>query len=177
MNSLSDRRSLAVKPLRFAIGRCSLGWVLAASGDRGVRAVLMGDDAETLRGDLAARFPGVTLIEGGQESEAALARAVAAVEAPAGGLDLPLDIGGTAFQRRVWNALRAIPAGATASYGEIAGKIGAPGAARAVARACAANPLAVAVPCHRVVRGDGSLSGYRWGADRKRVLLEREGAA
>lgn len=176
MNSLSDR-SLPTSPLRFAIGRCSLGWVLAATRGRGMRTLLMGDDAEALRRDLATRFPQATLIEGGRTAETALARAVTAVEAPAGGLGLPLDIGGTTFQQAVWGALRAIPAGATATYGEIARRIGVPGAARAVARACAANPLAVAVPCHRVVRGDGTLSGYRWGMGRKRALLEREGAA
>ena len=127
--------------------------------------------------DLQDRFPRATLIGGDSRFEKVVARVVGLVETPAIGLDLPLDVRGTAFQQRVWRALRAIPAGATVSYADLAAKIGSPKAVRAVAQACAANPLAVAIPCHRVVKHDGSLSGYRWGVERKRKLLEREGAA
>ncbi|MBE0531180.1 MAG: methylated-DNA--[protein]-cysteine S-methyltransferase [Rhodospirillales bacterium] len=137
----------------------------------------MGDDADSLVGALRRRFPAARLIEGGAQAEALAARVAGAIETPSRGLDLPLDIRGTAFQRRVWEALCEIPTGTTSSYAEIARRIGAPGAVRAVAQACAANPVAVAVPCHRVVRSDGALSGYRWGAGRKRVLLTREAEA
>ena len=160
--------------IRFAIGRCSLGAVLVALSARGVCAILLGDDAQALTNDLGARFPAARLIGGDPELEQVLARVVAGVEAPERGIDLPLDVRGTAFQQRVWQALREIPAGRSASYGEIARRIGSPKAVRAVAGAIAANPLAVAIPCHRVVRGNGQLSGYRWGVARKRTLLERE---
>jgi AraC family transcriptional regulator of adaptative response/methylated-DNA-[protein]-cysteine methyltransferase len=160
--------------IRFAVGACSLGSILVARSDRGVCAILIGDDPDALVRDLQDRFPWANLIGGDAEFEALVAKVVGFVEAPALGLDLPLDIRGTAFQRRVWQALQAIPAGATASYADIARTIGLPKAVRAVARACAANALAVAIPCHRVVRTDGTLSGYRWGVERKRALLERE---
>lgn len=160
--------------IRFAIGQCSLGAILVAQSRRGVCAILLGDDPEALLNDLQDRFPRATLIGGDREFEQLVARVVGFVERPELGLDLPLDIRGTAFQQRVWQALRKIPAGATRSYAEIARSIGAPGSVRAVAQACAANALAVAVPCHRVVRSDGSLSGYRWGVERKRALLARE---
>jgi AraC family transcriptional regulator of adaptative response/methylated-DNA-[protein]-cysteine methyltransferase len=160
--------------IRFAIGECSLGSILVAKSDYGVCAILLGDDPEALARDLQDRFPRATLIGGDPEFEQMVARVVGFVEAPALGLDLPLDVQGTAFQQRVWQALREIPAGSTVSYTEIAGRIGSPSAVRAVAQACAANPLAVAIPCHRVVRTDGGLSGYRWGVERKRALLERE---
>lgn len=162
--------------IRFAVGTCSLGSILVAASGRGVCAILMGDDPDALVRDLQDRFPQATLVGGDAGFEATVATVVSLVEAPGLGLDLPLDIRGTAFQQRVWQALRAIPAGSTASYAEIAEQIGAPKAARAVAAACAANPLAVAVPCHRVVRNDGALSGYRWGVERKRALLDREAA-
>jgi AraC family transcriptional regulator of adaptative response/methylated-DNA-[protein]-cysteine methyltransferase len=161
--------------ISYAVAGSYLGPVLVAATERGVCAIEFGDDAPALRGRLAARFPGAELQEGDAAFAATVARVVAFIEAPAGGLDLPLDIQGTAFQRRVWAALRAIPAGQTASYAEVARRVGQPGAARAVAQACAANTLAVAIPCHRVLRGDGDLGGYRWGAGRKRQLLEREG--
>lgn len=161
--------------LRFAIGATSLGAVLVASGNRGVAAILLGDDADALVRDLQDRFPGATLIGGDAGYEALVAQVVALVEAPGAGHALPLDIRGTAFQARVWHALTRIPAGRTASYAEIAAAIGTPRATRAVAGACAANPLAVAVPCHRVVRTDGAPSGYRWGLARKQALLAREG--
>jgi AraC family transcriptional regulator of adaptative response/methylated-DNA-[protein]-cysteine methyltransferase len=160
--------------IRFAVGECSLGAVLVAATDKGVCAILLGDDPGPLVRDLQDRFPRAELIGGDREFERLVARVIAFVEAPALGLDLPLHVRGTAFQQRVWQALRQIPAGATASYQEIARRIGSPRAVRAVARACASNSVAVAIPCHRVVRDDGALSGYRWGVDRKRALLGRE---
>jgi len=160
--------------IRFAIGQCSLGAILVARSDRGVCAILLGDDADTLARDLQDRFPRAMLVGGDAEFEQWVARVVGFVEAPALGLDLPLDVRGTAFQQRVWQALQAIPVGETASYSEIAARIGAPKATRAVAQACSANALAVAIPCHRVVRNDGAISGYRWGVERKRALLARE---
>jgi AraC family transcriptional regulator, regulatory protein of adaptative response / methylated-DNA-[protein]-cysteine methyltransferase len=163
--------------IRFAIGECSLGAILVAASPRGVCAILLGDDPDALLRDLQDRFPRAELIGGDTDFEGLVARVVGFVEAPRLGLDLPLDLRGTAFQQRVWQALRAIPAGETASYGEIARRIGAPRAVRAVATACAANTLAVAIPCHRVVRNDGGLAGYRWGVARKRALIEREAKA
>jgi AraC family transcriptional regulator of adaptative response/methylated-DNA-[protein]-cysteine methyltransferase len=144
---------------------------------KGVCAILIGDDPEPLVRNLQDRFPRATLIGGDAEFEELVAKVVGFVEAPALGLDLPLDVRGTAFQQRVWQVLRAIPAGSTLSYTEVAEKIGAPKAVRAVAQACAANAVAVAIPCHRVVRSDGALSGYRWGIERKRALLDRERSA
>jgi len=162
--------------IRFAVGACTLGAILVAATVKGVCAILLGGDPELLVRDLQDRFPKAQLRGGEADFEQWMARVVGLVEAPAQGLDLPLDVRGTAFQQRVWEALRAIPPGATASYAEIAQRIGAPKAVRAVAQACAANALAVAIPCHRVVRSDGSLSGYRWGVERKRALLAREAA-
>ena len=162
--------------IRFAVGECSLGAILVAATDIGVCAILLGDDADILVRDLQDRFPRANFIGGEGEFEQMVAQAVGFVEAPALGLDLPLDVRGTVFQQRVWQALREIPAGATASYTEIAARIGSPKAVRAVAQACAANAIAVAIPCHRVVRRDGALSGYRWGVERKRALLLREAA-
>ena len=163
--------------IRFAIGACSLGAILVAQSERGVCAILLGDDPDALARDLQDRFPKARLIGGDRDYERLVAQVVGFVEAPALGLDLPLDVRGTAFQQRVWQALREIPVGSTASYSEIARRIGAPKASRAVAQACAGNMLAVAIPCHRVVRNDGDLSGYRWGVPRKRALLEREAQA
>lgn len=160
--------------IRFAVGECSLGSILVAQSERGVCAILLGEDPDALARDLQDRFPQAQLVGGEGDFEQLVARVVGFVEAPALGLDLPLDIRGTAFQQRVWQALQAIPPGSTASYREIAQRIGSPKAVRAVAGACAANALAVAIPCHRVVRHDGGLSGYRWGVERKRALLERE---
>jgi len=162
--------------IRFAIGQCSLGAILVARSERGVCAILLGDDADALARDLQDRFPQAKLVGGDAEFEHWVARVVGFVEAPALGLDLPLDVRGTAFQQRVWQALQTIPVGETASYSDIAARIGAPKASRAVAQACAANALAVAIPCHRVVRHDGAISGYRWGVERKRALLAREAA-
>ena len=171
----SDYRAGGAKAeIRFAVGECSLGSILVARSAKGVCAILIGDDPDALARDLQDRFPRAALIGGDAAFEAWVANVIGFVEAPALGLDLPLDIRGTTFQQRVWQALRDIPAGSTASYTDIACRIGAPRAVRAVAQACAANALAVAIPCHRVVRTDGALSGYRWGVERKRALLERE---
>lgn len=163
--------------IRFALGQCSLGSILVAMTDKGVCAIELGDDAEELLRELQDRFPQAELVGADSNFEQQVAKVVGFVEAPAQGLDLPLDIRGTAFQQRVWQALRAIPVGSTATYTDIAKRIGRPKAVRAVAQACAANAIAVAIPCHRVVRSDGSLSGYYWGVDRKRALLARERAA
>jgi len=160
--------------IRFAVGQCSLGAILVAQSKRGVCAILLGDDPQALVTELQDTFTQARFIGGDQEFEQLVAQVVGFIEAPALGLDLPLDLRGTAFQERVWQALRSIAPGSTASYAEIATLIGAPKAFRAVAQACGANNLAVAIPCHRVVRSDGQLSGYRWGVERKRQLLERE---
>ncbi|WBO21347.1 bifunctional DNA-binding transcriptional regulator/O6-methylguanine-DNA methyltransferase Ada [Sphingomonas abietis] len=161
----------------FAIAQCSLGAILVASSAKGVVSILLGDDANALAEDLQDRFPQAHLVGGDADYDRLVARVVGLVEAPKLGLDLPLDVRGTAFQQRVWQALRDIPAGRTLSYRDIAERIGAPKAVRAVAGACAANHIAIAIPCHRVVRNDGALSGYAWGVERKRELLRREDAA
>lgn len=166
----------AKETLRITVAPSTLGLVLVAASARGIAAILMGDDELALRADLAARFPAAALVEGGGDFAETAAAVIALVDMPSRGLALPLDIRGTAFQQRVWQALCAILPGETRSYAEIAEAIGSPKSVRAVAGACAANSLAVAVPCHRVVRGDGALSGYRWGAERKRALLDREAA-
>jgi AraC family transcriptional regulator of adaptative response/methylated-DNA-[protein]-cysteine methyltransferase len=145
-----------------------------AASEVGVCAILIGDDPDALARDLQDRFPRAELIGGDANFEQLVAKVVGLVEAPGVGLDLPLDVRGTAFQQRVWQALREIPAGSTVSYADLAQRIGAPKSVRAVAQACGANALAVAIPCHRVVRNDGALAGYRWGVERKRALLERE---
>jgi AraC family transcriptional regulator of adaptative response/methylated-DNA-[protein]-cysteine methyltransferase len=160
--------------IKFAVGQTSLGAILVASSKKGVASILLGDDPDELVRDLQDRFPKAHLIGADRDYEALVARVVGFVEAPGIGLDLPLDVRGTAFQQRVWRALQDIPVGETASYTEVARRIGSPKSVRAVAGACAANPLAVAIPCHRVVRNDGSLTGYAWGVERKRALLDRE---
>ncbi|MEB0046739.1 MULTISPECIES: bifunctional DNA-binding transcriptional regulator/O6-methylguanine-DNA methyltransferase Ada [unclassified Pseudomonas] len=160
--------------IRFAVGQCSLGAILVAQSERGVCAILLGDDPHQLVCELQDSFRRANLIGADHAFEQLIAKVVGFIEAPALGLDLPMDVRGTAFQERVWQALREIPVGSTASYADIAQRIGAPKAMRAVAQACGANTLAVAIPCHRVVRSDGNLSGYRWGVERKRQLLERE---
>ncbi len=160
--------------IKFAIGESSLGLVLIAASDKGVCAIFFGDDADGLARDLKRQFPRARLVGDDPAFAQLTAKVIGFVEDPRRDLDLPLDIRGTAFQRRVWEALRRIPVGTTASYAEIAKAIGAPKSVRAVARACASNPIAVAIPCHRVVGSNGSLTGYRGGIERKRALLAKE---
>ena len=160
--------------IEFAIGESSLGAILVARSQRGVCAISLGDDADLLLRELQDRFPRAELVGGDTGFERLVAQVVGMIEQPNLGIDLPLDVRGTAFQQRVWQALGQIPPGQTASYAQIAQRIGSPTSVRAVAQACASNTLAVAIPCHRVVRSDGALSGYRWGVERKRELLSRE---
>lgn len=168
------RKGGAGAEIRFALGQCALGAILVAQSQQGICAIALGDTPEALLREFQDRFPAARLIGGDAAFEAVVARVMGFVEAPRIGLDLPLDIRGTAFQQRVWQALRQIPTGETASYAQIAERIGAPTATRAVAQACGANRLAVAIPCHRVIRSDGGLSGYRWGIARKQALQQRE---
>ena len=181
----SSSKTLGMKPskyrsggagetIQFAIGQCRLGALLVAASASGICAILLGDNPDALARDLQDRFPDASLTSGDKSFEGWVSKVVGFVEAPQLGLDLPLDIRGTAFQQRVWQALCDIPIGSTASYAEVARTIGSPKAARAIAKACAANAIAIAIPCHRVVRNDGSISGYRWGVERKRQLLEHE---
>jgi AraC family transcriptional regulator of adaptative response/methylated-DNA-[protein]-cysteine methyltransferase len=163
--------------IRFAIGQCSLGAILVACSDRGICAIALGDDPQALVQDLQDRFPQARLIGADADFERLVGQVVGFVDAPAIGLDLPLDVRGTAFQQRVWQALREIPAGERVSYAQLAQRLGMPKSVRAVASACAANTIAVAIPCHRVVRTGGALSGYRWGVQRKRALLDIEAGA
>lgn len=163
--------------IRYGVGRCTLGSILVAASDRGVCAIWLGDEPETLVAQLGRCFPQASLAPPDAEFERWMTAIVGFVDEARPDLDLPLDIQGTLFQQRVWRALAEIPAGTTVTYADVARAIGAPRSVRAVARACAANVLAVAIPCHRVVRSDGSVSGYRWGVDRKRALLARERAA
>lgn len=160
--------------LRYAIGPCELGHLLIAVGPQGLRAVLLGDEHNALLSELSMRFSGETCREDDAGLRAWLSAVRAVVEGRSANLAVPLDLRGTPFQLKVWKVLQAVPAGETVTYAELARRLGPGGSARAVARACAANPLAVVIPCHRVVRSDGALSGYRWGVGRKRVLLERE---
>jgi len=174
MTPTAARRGGEGSVIRFAVGQASLGAVLVAATDKGVCGIMLGDDPDALVRELQDRFARAKLVGGDADFERTVAAVVGLVEAPGQNLDLRLDIRGTAFQQKIWQALRAIPAGRTATYAEIARAVGRPKAVRAVAQACAANPLAVAIPCHRVVRTDGGLSGYRWGVERKRKLLDRE---
>jgi AraC family transcriptional regulator of adaptative response/methylated-DNA-[protein]-cysteine methyltransferase len=176
MTPTQYRSGGANEEIRFAVGQSSLGAILVASSTKGVAAILLGDDPDTLVRNLQDRFPKARLIGADNEYEALVARVIGFVEAPEIGLDLPLDVRGTAFQQRVWRALTEIPVGETISYAELARRIGEPKSVRGVAGACAANNLAVAIPCHRVVRKDGSASGYAWGVERKRALLDKEAA-
>src|SRR6516164_3546065 len=160
--------------IRFAVGQCSLGAILVAQSQRGICAILLDDDPDALVRSLQDQFPKAQLIGGDAGFERLIAEVVGFIEAPSIGLNLPLDVRGTAFQERVWQALREIPPGTTVSYAQVAERIGAPKAVRAVAQACGANRIAVAIPCHRVVRRDGDIAGYRWGVERKRELLRRE---
>ncbi len=170
------RQGGAGEVIRFAVGQCSLGAILVAASQKGICAILLGENAQRLVDELQARFAKAKLIGGDRKFERFVATVVGFVEAPNVGIDLPLDLRGTAFQMRVWKALQDIPAGSTVTYSEVATRIGAPKAIRAVASACASNTIAVAIPCHRVVRIGGNLSGYRWGIERKRLLLSKEKA-
>jgi AraC family transcriptional regulator, regulatory protein of adaptative response / methylated-DNA-[protein]-cysteine methyltransferase len=174
MTSIDSVATLACDTVRFTVGECALGAILVAMSDKGIRAISLGDDRETLIRELRDGLAGADPVADDEEMKPILAEVLAFVENPAIGLDLPLDPRGTAFQQRVWQALREIPAGSTASYSEIARRIGAPKEAYAVGEACAANTIAVAIPCHRVVRKDGTVADYRWGFRRKRRLLRRE---
>jgi AraC family transcriptional regulator of adaptative response/methylated-DNA-[protein]-cysteine methyltransferase len=160
--------------IRFAVGECSLGAILVACSGKGICAITLGDNPDGLVRELQDRFPKARLIGGDRDFEQLVARVIGFVEAPRSGLDLPLDLRGSAFEKRVWRALQKVPTGQTVSYSEVAQRIGEPTAVRAVAQACAANKIAVAIPCHRVVRSDGALSGYRWGVERKRALIKKE---
>jgi AraC family transcriptional regulator of adaptative response/methylated-DNA-[protein]-cysteine methyltransferase len=162
--------------IKYAVSHCSLGAIVVAASEKGVCAILLGDQPAPLVQNLQERFPASRLSAADGKLDRLVAKVIKFVDAPRVGLDVPLDTRGTEFQQRVWLALQDIPAGSTASYTDIAGRIGAPKSVRAVAQACAANAIAVAIPCHRVVRNDGALSGYRWGVERKRALLAREGA-
>jgi AraC family transcriptional regulator of adaptative response/methylated-DNA-[protein]-cysteine methyltransferase len=164
------------KNIFFTIGYSSLGSTLVAQSERGVCSILIGEDPARLVQDLRNEFPKANLVDE-QGHEELVARVAGFIDKPGAGLDLPLDVRGTAFQQLVWDAVQRIPPGSTATYTDIARQIGMPGAVRAVAQACGANALAVAIPCHRVIRNDGSLSGYRWGVERKRALLAREAHA
>lgn len=174
MTPSARRKGGAGADIHFAVGQCDLGAILVARGPKGICAILLGDDPQQLLHQFEDRFPKAHLIGADSEFEALVAKVVGFVQAPGLGLDLPLDLQGTVFQERVWRALRDIAPGETVSYAELARRIGAPTAVRAVARACAANNLAVVIPCHRVVRSDGGLSGYRWGVERKKALLALE---
>jgi AraC family transcriptional regulator of adaptative response/methylated-DNA-[protein]-cysteine methyltransferase len=177
MTSIDSVATRACDTVRFTVGECALGAILVAMSDEGIRVISIGDDRETLTRELRDELADADLAADDEEMKPILAEVVAFVENPAVGLDLPLDPRGTAFQQRVWQALREIPAGSTASYSEIARRIGAPKEAYAVGEACAANTIAVAIPCHRVVRKDGTLADYRWGFRRKRRLLKWEAAS
>ena len=177
MTPTNFRAGGAGSSIRFAVGQCSLGAILVATTAKGICAILLGEEPDALVRELQDRFPRADFVGGDDRFERLVARVVGFVEAPGLGLDLPLDVRGTAFQQRVWQALRDIPAGSTATYSDIAARIGAPHAVRAVGHACASNAIAVAIPCHRVVKRGGGLSGYRWGVERKRALLAREAEA
>ena len=170
------RQASKGEAIRFAVGECSLDSILVAASEKGVCAISLGDDLDQLIKELQAQFPKAQFVGGDKKLERIVAKVIGFVESPKLGLDLPLDVRGTAFQRRVWKALCEIPAGTTASYTDVAASIGSQKSLRAVASACASNTIAVAVPCHRVLRIGGGLSGYRWGVERKRALLERERA-
>jgi AraC family transcriptional regulator of adaptative response/methylated-DNA-[protein]-cysteine methyltransferase len=174
MTATAYRQGGVNMEIRFAVGECKLGAILVAQSERGICAILLGDDAEELVRDLQNRFPKAALVGGDSAFEHTVAKVVGIIQTPGMNLDMPLDINGTAFQQRVWQVLRKIPFGKTVSYAELARLVGAPKAVRAVASACAANAHAIAIPCHRVVRTDGSLSGYRWGIERKRSLIDME---
>jgi AraC family transcriptional regulator of adaptative response/methylated-DNA-[protein]-cysteine methyltransferase len=174
MTAAAYRNGGAGTSISFATGRCSLGALLVARTELGICAILLGDDPATLLDALRAQFPKAVLMRGDEAYATLLREVIAFVEAPATGLNLPLDVRGTAFPERVWKVFCEIPVGTTVTYAEIARRMGCPGAARAVAQASAATPLAIVIPCHRVVDRNGDLSGCRWGTARTRQLLERE---
>ncbi len=177
MNAIIDRRDATADEICFAFGTSSLGAVLVAASGKGVSAILMGDDRDALRRELTGAFPHARLTAGEMRLEGMVAKVVAFLDAPQEGLDLPLDIRGSAMEQAVWQALRAVPAGEIVTYGHIAKVLPLPATAQDVGAACAANVLAVAIPCHRVVKADGAISGYRWGVGRKRKLINREAVA
>lgn len=168
------RPVFSIQLLHYAIGNCPLGWILVAHSRAGLRAVILGDEPEALPGELRARFPQADLIPVDPAEDAYLRPVIGLIDAPQAAFEIALDIIGTPFQQRVWAALCQVPPGKTTTYAEIASQIGAPGAARAVGAACAANPVTIVIPCHRAVGSDGSFTGYRWGVERKRALLEIE---
>ncbi|SQC91170.1 Regulatory protein of adaptative response [Cedecea neteri] len=174
MTASQYRKGGARTHVQFVVGTCQLGEFLVAESERGICAILLGENAETLIVELETEFPSSHLTPGDEAFASRVAQVISFIESPTAEFSLPLDIRGTAFQQQVWQALRAVPPGSTVSYSELAERIGKPAAVRAVAGACAANTLAVAIPCHRVIRSDGGLSGYRWGVERKRQLLENE---
>ncbi|WP_136622248.1 MULTISPECIES: methylated-DNA--[protein]-cysteine S-methyltransferase [Mesorhizobium] len=178
MNLMQTTMPVAARNLdtiTYAIGESAIGKILAARSHIGVCAILIGSDADALEQDLGDRFPGKMLVEDEATLRGDLAAIARFIETPSVGLDLPLDLRhGTPFQQRVWDVLRTIPCGATITYTALAQRLGRPNGARAVATACAANAIAIGIPCHRVVSADGTLSGYRWGVERKRALLNKE---
>jgi AraC family transcriptional regulator of adaptative response/methylated-DNA-[protein]-cysteine methyltransferase len=177
MNAIGKLAKCAAEEMRFAFGAFSLGGILVAVGARGVTAILIGDDRDALRRELAGAFPLAALTFDQTGPKHVVDRVCAYLEAPEGEIGLPLDLRGSAVERAVWEALRAVPCGRTISYSEIARALPVPATAQEVGAACAANRLAIIIPCHRVIKADGSISGYRWGVQRKRKLLAREAAA
>jgi O-6-methylguanine DNA methyltransferase len=168
------KQGAAAEEIAFSIGESALGVVLVARSADGVCAILIGSEAAELESDLARRFTDSKLVRNDRKLSNDLRKILRFIEAPSEGLNLSLDIRGTPFQQRVWDELLRIPPGSIVTYGALANRIGEPGAVRAVANACAANAIALAIPCHRVVRSNGALSGYRWGVERKRALLAKE---
>jgi len=177
MNAIIDRREATTDEIRFTFGAFSLGTVLVAASGKSVSAILMGDDRYALRRELTGAFPHARLTADETQLTDMVAKVVTFLEAPQEGLDLPLDIRGSAMELAVWEALRAVPAGRTITYGQIAKGLPLPATAQEVGAACTMNVLAVAIPCHRVVKADGSISGYRWGVSRKKKLINREAVA
>jgi methylated-DNA-[protein]-cysteine S-methyltransferase/AraC family transcriptional regulator of adaptative response/methylated-DNA-[protein]-cysteine methyltransferase len=175
MSTKPYRRIATPKEIFFSADKSALGTVLVARSVDGVCAILLGTDVGKLQRDLAAQFPKNRLARNDAKLHGDLRKVLRFIETPANGLDLTLDIRGTPFQRRVWRRLLTIPTGRTVTYAALAARLGKPKSVRAVANACAANAIALAIPCHRVVRSDGTLSGYRWGVERKRTLIAKEG--
>jgi AraC family transcriptional regulator, regulatory protein of adaptative response / methylated-DNA-[protein]-cysteine methyltransferase len=177
MDTITIQRDAATKDIRLVFGTFSLGTVLVAASTRGIAAILLGDDRCALLSELAAAFPQARLTSDDAGLADMVGQVVTFLDAPHKGLDLPLDIRGSTLEQAVWQALREIPAGHTVTYGQIAKTLSPPATAQDVGAACSANLLAVAIPCHRVVKADGSISGYRWGVQRKRKLINRESVA